>query len=228
MPNGKPVSLSQATDYPWDGDIKITIGELPGTETSVFVRIPGWVENPALKINDIDFSEPVMPGTYLELKRTWTKGDVITLNLPMPVRIMKANPQVEDCRGKLAVMRGPVVYCAEFPVDQNGKEIWENGVFLTENTPFEIEKREDELGGVLILKGKGMTLSEKEEYLKGNTIVAEEDTAWTGILYKKVVPAEIPIPEKASVDLKLVPYYSWANRGPAYMMVWIPGAIALK
>jgi DUF1680 family protein len=146
----------------------------------------------------------------------------------MPVRIMKANPQVEDCRGKLAVMRGPVVYCAEFPVDQNGKEIWENGVFLTENTPFEIEKREDELGGVLILKGKGMTLSEKEEYLKGNTIVAEEDTAWTGILYKKVVPAEIPIPEKASGDLKLVPYYSWANRGPAYMMVWIPGAIALK
>lgn len=223
MPDGSPVILTQESDYPWDGTVKITVRNLPKTETSVFVRIPGWVENPTLKINNEDFCEPMIPGTYLELKREWKNGDVIALNLPMPVRIMQANPQVEDCRNKLAVMRGPVVYCAEFPVDQNGKEIWEKGIYLSENTEFKTEKWNDQLGGVVVLKGKAMTEDEKNSYLKDNKIISSmADTAWTGALYQKVVPKTMPIPTEVSVDLTLVPYYAWANRGSAYMMVWIP------
>lgn len=223
MPCGSVVSLKQESEYPWNGEVKITVEEMPESESSVLVRIPGWVEDASLRINKEPYSGSITPGTYLELKRQWKQGDVIELNLPMPVRIMKANPLVEDCRSKLAVMRGPVVYCAEFPVDKNGKEIWEKGVFLPENAEFSTEKWDDQLGGVVVLKGKALTSEERNTYLKNNKIEQTgADTLWAGTLYKKVNPGQFPGPSRASVDLTLVPYFAWENRGPAYMMVWIP------
>lgn len=223
MPNGKQVILSQESDYPWDGNIKITIEKMPKKESTLLVRIPGWVENPELTINKEKFTAALVPGTYAELTRIWEKGDVVELNLPMPVRIMKANPQVEDCRNKLAVMRGPVVYCAEFPVGQNGKEIWEKGVFLSENAEFTTEKCSSSLDGLIALKTKALTMEERDRYLASNKIDnTPADTTWNGPLYQKVQPASHPVPTEASQELTLIPYYAWANRGPAYMTVWIP------
>jgi uncharacterized protein len=224
MPDGSTLALEQESLYPWEGDVKITLSEVSKKSMSVMLRIPGWVEGPSLKINQQSFEGILKSGSYVALSRKWSAGDVIELNLPMPVRLMEANPKVEDDQNSVAVVRGPVVYCAEFPKSENGEKTWNDGICLPENVVLTPKMEKDKFGGVVVLEGKALTAKGREQFVKKNLPEAApmQSGGWDDLLYRKLTPRELKAPETGTFDVTLIPYYAWANRGPAYMRVWIP------
>src|SRR5262249_6711792 len=135
MDNGRTVNVAQETRYPWDGAVKMTLNPDQPAAMTVNVRIPGWARNEpipndlyryadkngaaaTLKVNGKPETVKLDKG-YVALARTWKKGDVIELNLPMPVRRVVANDNVKADAGRVALQRGPIVYAAEF-VDNPG------------------------------------------------------------------------------------------------------------
>jgi hypothetical protein len=147
LPDGTLVALTQQTDYPWDGHVTITLTQAPPKPCALNLRIPAWTERATLKVNGKTVA--TKPGTYATVQRTWSAGDVVDLDLPMAVRLTKAHPAVEDCRYRVAVMRGPVVYCFERPKS-------EEGILLHENIQL-APRREN---GFTVLTGK--TLANRE------------------------------------------------------------------
>ncbi|MFC1633741.1 glycoside hydrolase family 127 protein [Planctomycetota bacterium] len=226
LADGSPITLTQVTDYPWDGRIQVTLDDvLTHKPVSLYFRIPGWTENPTVTVNGTRTDVPPVPGSYLEIYRYWNPGDEIVLEFPMPVRLMEAKPKIVKLRGKVAVMRGPVVYCMELPVKEGGKEIFENGVYLPQSIELTPEHRSNFLGGVTVLKGKALTAGGKKLYARtrdsGQGL--PEQAAWEdGQLYRPMSPTKRKIPNEGTIQLELIPYYAWANRGLAYMDVWIP------
>jgi len=181
---GQAVNLKQETRYPWDGAVKITVEPEKQAEFTVNIRIPGWAQNQTvpsdlykfadtyneqviLKVNGLVIALNMDRG-YAQIKRAWKKGDVIDLNLPMPVRRVIAHEAVKDDAGKVALQRGPIVFCAE-GVDNGGKVL---NLVLPDNAKLEAEFHPDLLKGVVVLKGKafaaaksadGKILSRKEQ-----------------------------------------------------------------
>jgi uncharacterized protein len=140
-------------------------------------------------------------GRYIEVRREWKAGDVVELELPMAVRVLEAHPYVEEARNHVAVMRGPVVYCLE-SVDLPARvEVMD--VIVRADAQFK-PRRVEELGGVVVLEGKG---------------VVSEPGDWTSQLYREYQPGA-----SREVDLRLIPYYAWDNRGESEMTVWLPVA----
>ncbi|MGD0814652.1 MAG: glycoside hydrolase family 127 protein [Verrucomicrobiota bacterium] len=131
LDDGRAVTLTQATRYPWDGAIRLTVQlDRPG-KLGIRLRIPGWARNeaapgglymfadelkagPALRVNG-KAARIMLEDGYAVLDRRWQRGDVIELDLPMPVRRVLANNRVEADRGRVALQRGPIVYCLEWP-----------------------------------------------------------------------------------------------------------------
>lgn len=224
MPNGSIVALTQESLYPWDGDVKITLNKAPQKAMSIMMRIPGWVEGPSLKINQKNFEGTLKPGSYVAINRKWSVGDVIELNLPLPVRLMEANPKVEDDRNSVAVMRGPVVYCVEFPKSENGEQTWKNGVYLPENVVLIPEMDKESFGGLVVLKGTALTNKDQDKFIKKNRLAASllDSIGWENMLYRKFTPKNLNTSKTGTLGITLIPYYAWANRGPSYMTVWIP------
>ena len=135
--NKHKVQLTQENNYPWDGGLKFTVDPAQASaDFDLLVRIPGWARNEAMPSNLYTFGQPSAQQTtikvngkpvtyqlqngYAVLSRKWRKHDVVEVSLPMEVRRVHANPLVKDDRGKVALQRGPVVYCAEWQ-DNNGK-----------------------------------------------------------------------------------------------------------
>jgi DUF1680 family protein len=166
------VHISQDTRYPWDGKIKIAINPEKSAEFSVRIRIPGWSRNqpipsdlysylrkspesPILKVN----SELVAPDTdkgYASIRRKWKKGDVVELTLPMPVQKIVSHEMVRDNKGKVALQRGPLVYCLE-AVD-NGEHVLDRTI--PDDSEFTPEFRSNLLGGITVLKSRDRDESE--------------------------------------------------------------------
>lgn len=181
--NKKTVQIQQKTRYPWEGNILITVNPEKKTRFDVLVRIPGWAQNQPvpsylykykdpesssiiLEINGIPVEVETEKG-YVRLSRKWKKGDTIMLNLPMPVRRVLSHPKVEDNQGRLALERGPLVYCLE-GID-NGGSI--KNLLLAEEDKFETEFRPDWLGGVTVIRGKAVNSVKDDE---GNFLELEE------------------------------------------------------
>ncbi|WP_223649661.1 glycoside hydrolase family 127 protein [Hymenobacter psoromatis] len=135
--NKQPVQLTQENNYPWDGDLKFTVDPAKSTaDFDLLVRIPGWARNEAMPSNLYTFEQPSaeratikingklvaypLQNGYAVLSRKWHKHDVVEVNLSLEVRRVHANPLVKDDLGKVALQRGPVMYCAEW-ADNNGK-----------------------------------------------------------------------------------------------------------
>jgi DUF1680 family protein len=200
LDDGSRLALSQETDYPWDGRVRITVRSAPPRDCSLLLRVPGWARGASLRLNGRPAQDRLEPGTYHEVRRSWSSGDVLELTLPMPVRLMQAHPLVEEARNQVAVQRGPVVYCAESVDLPGGVRVSEvvipRGIDLTPR--FEAEL----LGGVTVLEGRADAWPEGE---------------WSGLLYRELSPAA-PRP----IELKLIPYYAWGNRGRSEMTVWMP------
>ena len=136
LTNGQKISLSQETNYPWDGKIKISIKEIGTKVYSLFLRIPSWTHNAQITINGKTENLKAISGTYAEISRVWKKSDVIELNLPMDATLIEANPLVEENRNQVAVKRGPIVYCLE-STDLSGKSIF--NAIIPASTKFEVK-----------------------------------------------------------------------------------------
>ncbi len=217
LPNGTKVSLEQKTEYPWDGRVSITFRNTPEEPVSVKLRIPGWAEGATLKINGKDSRSESGPGSYVTLKGKWSAGDKIELELPLKVRLIEAHPNVAELRNSVAVMRGPVVYCLELPKPQNGESIWNDGVFLPENIRFKSRHNTNLLGGVTVLAGRAMNTAEKPQ-----ASISSQNNNWTNQLYREFKPSSPNESKIGTVDIELIPYFAWANRGISWMEVWIP------
>ncbi|MDZ7291966.1 MAG: glycoside hydrolase family 127 protein [candidate division KSB1 bacterium] len=202
------VRLTQETRYPWDGRIKITL--TPQRAKSAFtvnLRIPGWATNRPVPSDLYRYLDPTaepivltMNGEkisyktnkgYARLKRAWSSGDVIELTLPMPIHRVVAHDSVRADRGRVALQRGPMVFCAEWPDQPDGHVrhllVPDEAVLQTEFVP-------DLLNGVQIIRGKTWAYR----------LAADGQTL-----------------EKAQQDFQAIPYYAWAHRGSGEMAVWL-------
>jgi DUF1680 family protein len=193
----KKIQLSQKSNYPWDGEVRITI-ESAG-EFLISLRIPAWAKEASISINGKAGPLPE-PGTFHEVRRRWSVGDVIELCLPMPVRLIEANPYVEEARNQVAVMRGPLVYCLESIDLPAGVRLLD--VYLEPLTRFALEHTTDLLPGMVTLNTRGKVV---------------RDEPWSEALYREMSSGP-PVP----IDLRLIPYFAWDNRGESEMSVWLP------
>ncbi len=200
LPDGSALKLRQRTDYPWDGQIDITIDQAPDQAISLKLRIPGWAKGASLSINGDASDIPLVPGSYVELRRGWQTGDQIALNLPMPPRRVKANAKAEEIRNHVALMRGPLVYCLEGVDLPDEVSILE--VHAPEAMRLEARRAADLLGGATVLEGQATRVV---------------DVGGNGALY---FDAEAERDE--ALDIRLIPYYAWNNRGVTEMTVWLP------
>ncbi len=168
------VIIRQETEYPWKGDTEITVEPEKTGTFAVHVRIPGWARNEPVPSDLYRFADDVsgrvgsyptrsvlkvngqqVPATvekgFARIERQWQKGDTIDLGLPMPVRRIVAHPQVKADRGKVALQRGPLVFCLEGP-DNDGKVA---NLVLADDVPIKTEDKPDLLNRVMVLTGKG-------------------------------------------------------------------------
>ena len=136
---------------------------------------------------------------------------------------MEADPRVEDCRNRVAVQRGPIVYCLELPKDQGGEQVWDNGVFLPENVHLTPRFDKDFLGGVTILTGQALTRAGRDRFVQDIASAPPPASGeWNDRLYRPLTPRDLKPPANGTVDITLIPYFAWANRGLSWMEVWIP------
>lgn len=195
---GAKVRLAVDTDYPWDGKVDLRL-EMDGPAAfALNLRVPGWCRSWTLTVNGEACAAELADG-YAALRREWRDGDRVELKLDMPVRLVRANPRVREDAGKVAVMRGPLVYCLEEA--DNGGDLHLVRLDGVRPEDFRADWRPDKLGGIVELTGPG---------------VRETDAGWDGALYA----ADIPV-ETRPARLTWIPYYSWANREPGEMRVWV-------
>lgn len=197
MIGGSSLWLTQETDYPWNGKVMLTLQHAPSAAYSIFLRIPGWCHGATLSVNGRPVTSAPASGTYAEVHRVWHPGDVIVLDLPMSAVLIEANPLVEETRGQVAVRRGPIVYCLESP-DLSAGSIFNIAI------PANINLRPVP---ATIGRTRFMALEGTARLLP----------VTSGInLYHEISKA--PARE---VQVRLIPYYAWANRGPSDMTVWM-------
>ena len=199
LDDGSSLKLTQQTEYPWEGKIRLIVTPDQAADFSLNLRIPGWamgrpVPSDLYKLADAKVSpvsltingekaeaKPNEDG-YVHIKRTWKAGDVVELELPMPIQRVYANEKVEADRGKVTLMRGPLVYCIE-AADQPGVNL--SNVVLPRNAEMTAKHRADLLGGVTTIEGDALTDG------------------------------------KTPLKMTAIPYYAWQNRTKGGMTVWI-------
>jgi hypothetical protein len=194
---GRVIEVEQQANYPWDGKVVLKIIKAPKGEYSFFLRIPGWSSGTTIMVNDQQVQEKIVSGTYTRIKRKWKKGDTIELDIPMPVELMQANPLVEETKNQVAVKRGPIVYCLES--EDISQEADVNSVSLDIDSKFKTQFFE--------LKGRGIVTIKAKVFL--------DNQNWSKKLYRPLRK------EKSSVDVTLIPYYTWGNRSKGDMSVWL-------
>ncbi|MBN1926255.1 MAG: glycoside hydrolase family 127 protein [Prolixibacteraceae bacterium] len=206
--NDSPVNISQTTGYPWDGRVEINIDPENPIKFSLLMRLPGWASNEAMPGNLYHFysseDESVslqvngkrqnvnLKNGYAVITRKWEAGDKVTLLLPMKPRVVIASDSIKADIGKMAIQHGPIVYAAEWPDVENGKVL---NLIFDKDQSMEFVFNPDLLNGVGLVNAKASLA---------------KATTDGGIEYGE----EITVP--------LIPYYSWNNRAPGEMMVWLP------
>lgn len=194
---GTIVTLSQQTRYPWEGRIAITVDVPKPATFQLALRVPGWCQGAALSIDggSVDAAALEKNG-YLRIDRLWQGGETIVLDLPMDVRAIHANPAVNADIGRIALARGPMIYCAE-EVD-NGAGL--NGLLITDDAAEADVIPMADLGDAVAIDVKGKR---------------ETWPDWDGKLYATAKPS------LEDTTARFVPYHLWDNRAPGEMLVWI-------
>jgi DUF1680 family protein len=192
---GHRVTLTQRTDYPWDGRVAITVDLAKPAAFGLALRVPGWCRGAMLVIDgETVEAAAIERHGYLHIDRLWRGGESILLDLPMEVRALRANPAVKADLGRVALARGPLVYCAEEA--DNGAGL--NGLLLANVETARIVPAD--LPGAAV----GVELDAKRERWSG----------WDGKLYDTAKPVLEP------ARARFVPYHLWDNRAPGEMLVW--------
>src|SRR6185437_5351790 len=196
LKDGK-VSLTEKTKYPWDGDIEIVVEPERSFAFDVNLRIPGWCRmEPSLTINGARTAAAVDHG-YVRLTRTWKAGDVIRLSLPMPVERVHADPRVKADVGRVALQRGPMVYCVE-GVDNGGSV---RNLCLPRGAKLSAKFDKDVLGGAGLVSGRALAVSRPGEKweTKPVTIRAVPYFAWDNRKSGPMLVWLAETPERAEV-----------------------------
>jgi hypothetical protein len=185
------VKLTQQTKYPWEGKVTINVEPEKSDTFAICVRIPGWARNECvpsdlytfqkavdeqatLKVNGERVSPDVRNG-FAHIDRQWQKGDTIELDLPMPIRRIVAHENVRADRDRVALQRGPIVFCLEWP-DNDGKVL---NVVIPDNAELRTEYRPDLLNGVMVIEGTGQVVKRTME----GEIVSSREKPFTAIPY---------------------------------------------
>ncbi|MDR5012161.1 glycoside hydrolase family 127 protein [Agrobacterium fabacearum] len=190
------VILAQETRYPWDGVIRFEVGIASPTRFTVSLRIPSWCDGAKLSINglSVDLNQVMVDG-YARIEREWSDKDEITLNLPLAARLLSANPLIRQDAGRVALARGPLIYCTE--ETDNGSGL--NRLAITGQLGDATESTIPGLNDAVALD-----------------IAADRDEAdWGHTLYREAPP------ETTKVKARFVPYHLWDNREPGEMLVWM-------
>ena len=195
--NWNRVVLSVRTNYPWEGDVAFTVQADRPCEFGLNLRVPGWCKKYAVYVNG-ESAEAEMTDGYAHIRRRWEDGDEVSLALDMPVRLVRANPRVRQDAGRVAVCRGPLVYCLEQA--DNGENLHLARLTGVKPDDFEVEYAPDKLGGIVQLTCRGLR---------------DTDAGWGDALYSDDAPDEA-----VPAELTFIPYYSWANREAGEMQVW--------
>jgi DUF1680 family protein len=194
---GEQVILRQETAYPRDGAIQLSLEMEEPSVFGVNLRIPGWCTQAHLSVNGEEIPvEHYLHQGYVRVERLWQSGDSISLHLEMPIERVYAHPDVRANAGRVALQRGPLVYCLE--TADNPLPL--HRIRLPETTELESHFVPALLGGVTLIRGNAVTLETED---------------WSGTLYR-TVPAK-----GASHTLIAIPYYAWDHRQPGEMCVWI-------
>ncbi len=192
---GKGVSLTQETDYPWGEKVLFRVFPEEPFEFTLAIRIPEWCRDPRLSVNGGRLDLPLhLSQGYAKVKRFWKKGDVLELWLPMPVERVRAHPAVRDVAGKVALQRGPVVFCLE-EVD-NGPNL--ASLILPKDVKFSTTFEPDLLEGMVVISGEAVRESRQSQELYS-----------------------FARSERRKTFIKAIPYYAWNNRGAGEMTVWV-------
>ena len=203
LPGVGAVALNQATDYPWDGAVKITITEAPKPRKkkafSLFFRVPEWCQKATLTVNGETVQGEWEANTYAEVNRIWKVGDEVQWVMDMPVRLLEAHPLAEEIRNQVVVKRGPLVYCLESMDIEGGKRI--DDVLIPADIQLTPKKITIEGSPIMALEGKARLT---------------DNASWEGVLYREVGKSD------KQVNIRLIPYYAWGNRGKGEMTVWMP------
>jgi len=229
----RAVNIKQESRFPWDGKVRITIDPERGGRFALHIRIPGWTQNRPVPTDLYAFEEPgeakvsiqvngkVVPldmdKGFARISRVWKRGDRIDIVLPMEARRVAAHPSVKDDEGFVAVERGPLVYCAEWP-DNGGRAL---NIVLPAGTVFRAEDRPDLLGGVTILKGEALAADATAVTRFGEAgakdAAADDEDEAPPAARRRLAPGAALRPH----PLVLIPYYAWAHRGDGEMSVWL-------
>jgi hypothetical protein len=202
---GRTVAVRQRTRYPWDGRVEL---ELEGEgEFALHLRIPRWSTGAVLRVNGQSAQVALLPGTYAEVRRQWHGGDRVELTLPMPVRFLGAHPRVPEDAGRVALARGPLLYCVEA---SDHPEMDLRDLEIDPDRPPEARWESDLLGGVVVLGGAAEA--------------RQVSPAWHDQLYLPLGAAAEPATARP-VKFTAVPYLAWGNRLPGPMLVWLRRAM---
>lgn len=196
MVQNETAEIAVSTDYPWDGVVRVS-AKGTGHPLTIALRIPGWCCG-EYQIRGVETGDIWMENGYLYIQKIWKEEDLVELILPMEVRIMEADSRVREDVGKVAVMRGPFVYCLE--ERDNGPDL--HLLSLDVNSKPQIVRKE--IGGTVV---NGIIL----QGLRKEAVHVEESG-----LYRAWKTSS-----ERSVSLTFIPYYTWANRGENEMQVWV-------
>ncbi len=206
---GRKVQIKQLTNYPWDGAVRIMVEPEKSANFTICIRIPCWSRNKPLpsdlyrfmqdndeqvilKVNGVPVAFDMDKG-FARIALRWEKGDVIEFTLPMSVRRLLANEKVVEDKGRVALQRGPVVYCVEAPDVEDGRVL---NLLLEDEARLEAQFLPALLNGVTVIKGQGQACR-----------LEKSDDEQTIVKEKK--------------NFLAIPYYAWSHRGPGEMAVWL-------
>jgi DUF1680 family protein len=195
---GKKVKLTQQTQYPWNGKIKITVSPEKAQTFTLNLRIPGWCNDATLAVagETVDLKKSIkIHNGYAAINRKWQPGDTVELDLDMPVERVYGHPEIRQTAGRVALQRGPIVYCLE-TIDNVTNVL--DRIALPKDAELKAVFKKNLLGGVTVIKGKGV-------------ITVMDD----GDLYRTTPP------KTKNVTFTAVPYCVWDNRTPGSMRVWL-------
>lgn len=202
---GDEVELRVTTDYPWEGRIAVEVVRTPASPWALSLRVPGWCTDTTLAVNGAAHASERDREGYVTLTRAWEAGDVVTLDLAMPVRLTEPHPRIDAVRGCLAIERGPLVYCLEEVDLPDGVAL--EDVELRAGAVPDATFTPDLLGGVVTVTAAAQV---------------RIPVSWSQLLYRSVHGDDGDTTRP--VELRAVPYYAWGNRGVGTMRVWIPRA----
>ncbi|MCR2803748.1 glycoside hydrolase family 127 protein [Paenibacillus soyae] len=195
---GATVGLSQSSGMPWSGDVRYEISVDRETSFELALRLPDWSESASVRVNGetLDLTGLVKDG-YVRIEREWSNGDAVELSLEMPARRVRSHPLVKVNAGKVALQRGPLVYCAEEA--DNGAGIEQ--IVLPAKAELHVSFDASLAGGLNRITADALRLDYAE---------------WGQSLYRSDASVRLK-PERAT----FIPYYAWANRGKGEMAVWV-------